>query len=318
MKRLLIIILIFSSNVVCFAQNDIYTDIQGKKVSYFVALEQKNRSPRFHNDETYISLNQDLAQPIIYRRKQQVIPDLLVFYTFSKTDSLIEHILYEWDIRNFEKDEPKKSLEHDVLLIKKYSELLNAMTKQYGKSATEGSLTDLSQIEKEDGLARSDNWEPNDSVGIQLYTYISNYEEKGSPEIRHSHRIRLYLYNLKKKAQDGDNAAQVATANANFQAFMSKLKIDDFIVAKTYLADKTSAKTTDAQLKTFKDLVKFTENIKVFNQIFQVIPNGPIHLVLQYKYENDLENPPLAIIEVSFDGQQKLLGATPLKRQQRN
>ncbi|MEZ0131829.1 hypothetical protein AB9T88_19400, partial [Flavobacterium sp. LBUM151] len=66
---------IFQFNLT-FSQ-EITTEIQGKKIDYFVNIEKKLESELFNTDQTYLSMD-DSAQPFIYKRKEKDIPDLLV------------------------------------------------------------------------------------------------------------------------------------------------------------------------------------------------------------------------------------------------
>lgn len=103
MKNILILTFIFLNINQIIAQ-EIITEIQAKKVSYFIDIENKLKSELFDTNQTYMSMD-DSAQPIIYRRKEKNIPDLLVHYSFSKKDSIMNNVLYEWDTSNFEKQD---------------------------------------------------------------------------------------------------------------------------------------------------------------------------------------------------------------------
>ncbi len=196
MKKItLLILLIFQFNQT-FSQ-EIITEIQGKKIDYFVNIEKKLKSELFDTNQNYMSMDNS-AQPFIYKRKEKNNPDLLVHYSFSKKDSIINEVLYEWDIYNFEKnDNNVKSEKFNKALIEKYKILLKTLTDKYGKSKNEGNLDNFKNIETDIGLKRNDNWKPNDSLEIEMYTAISNYYKKeGFVTTNPTHRIRLYIKNI--------------------------------------------------------------------------------------------------------------------------
>jgi hypothetical protein len=315
MKKLILSLVVVSIAFNCFSQN-ITSDIKGKKVGDFISLEKKYKSLVFDDHQKNISFNQDLAQPIIFRRIQKGLPDLLVYYTFSKTDSLLDNVLYEWDDLNFEKGEgTKKPLAYSVALIKKYNELLKTLIEKFGKSTSTGDLSDLSKIENKHGLQRTDNWKPDETTEIRLYTVISNYYEKdGAVTITPSHRIRLYIYNVKKKIDPKFDSNQVASANALFEDLMAKLKTEDFEGIKPLLNQKIITAAIDNQLKAVKALINFSRKTKVYMQGFQIGTDGKPYLMLQYQYEDDQNSPPMDLIKVIFGQDGKIYGFSPITR----
>lgn len=147
MKRLLFGYILLISQFI-FSQNIIQTDIKEKKIDYYFELEKKLGSKIYKTDEEYISVK-PVTAPFIFERKEKEIPNLLVFYTLNKEDSAIAEILYEWDVRNFEKgDNIKKSLRFNKAMIKKYYKLVDEISKKYGDSKYEGNLVLCSQREK--------------------------------------------------------------------------------------------------------------------------------------------------------------------------
>jgi hypothetical protein len=175
-------------------------DIHGKKIDYFRNLEQELGSTKFSSDQTYISSG-NVAQPEIFLRKEKNLPDLLVYYTYFKNDSTISEINYEWDVYNFDKkDNNIKSLDFEKNLITKYNSIIEIISARFGESEVKGSLNDLSKINTNEGLKRSDVWKPSDSLKIYAYTTISNYFKKdGFVTVNPTHRIRLYVSNLKQE-----------------------------------------------------------------------------------------------------------------------
>lgn len=313
-KIIIFSFLIFQFNIT-FSQ-EISTEIQGKKIGYFVSLEKKLKSELFNNGQTYMSLD-DSAQPIIYKRKEKEIPDLLVQYSFSKNDSIINEVLYEWDVYNFEKnDNNVKSEKFNKALIEKYKNLLKTLTNKYGESKAEGSLDNLKDIESNKGLNRKDTWKPNDSLEIVMYTAISNYYKKeGFVTTNPTHRIRLYIKNIKKKIEPKLDEKTIFISNQNFENFISKLKENNFASAKLFLSDIVIQKITENQLIELRKMIDFNNKLVQYFKGFQMTLTGENYLMLQYKYENEQNEVPKSIIKVIFDEKNKILGIQPMKKE---
>lgn len=315
MKDTLLLAFVIIQFNLAFSQK-ISIEIQGKKIGYFVDIEKKMKSELFNTNQTYLSMD-DSAQPYIYKRKEREIPDLLVEYSFSKKDSIINQVLYEWDVSNFEKkDNNIKSEKFNKALIKKYEDLLKIITSKYGKSEIEGSLDNLKDIETSRGLKRNDSWKPNDSLTIEMYTAISNYYKKeGFVTVNPTHRIRLYVRNIRKKIEPKLNEGSITKSNLNFQSFIANLKDKNFVSAKSSFSDIIKENITENQLLELRELIHFDNNLVVFFKGFQVLMTGENYLMLQYKYENDESEIPKSIIKVIFDEDNKILGIEPMKMQ---
>lgn len=295
---------------------EISTEIQGKKIGYFVSLEKKLKSELYNTGQTYMSLD-DSAQPIIYKRKEKEIPDLLVQYSFSKKDSIINEVLYEWDVYNFEKnDNNVKPEKFNKALIEKYKNLLKTLTNKYGESKTEGNIDNLKDIETYKGLNRKDTWKPNDSLEIVMYTAISNYYKKeGFVTTNPTHRIRLYITNIKKETKPKLDKESIAKSNKNFENFMQKLKENNFIEAKLYMSNIVVQNVTESQLSDLKKDIDFSSKLVSFYTGFQVTMTGKSYMMIQYKYENENNDVPKSIVKVVFDEENKVLGIQPLKKE---
>lgn len=315
MKKIIFLALVVFQFNQTFSQ-EISTEIQGKKIDYFVSIENKLKSELFDTNQTYMSMD-DSAQPFIYKRKEKIIPDLLVEYSFSKKDSTINQVLYEWDVYNFEKnDNNVKSEEFNKALIDKYKTLLRTLTSKYGESKVEGNLDDLKEIESIKGLKRKDIWKPNDSLEIEMYTAISNYYKKeGSVTRNPTHRIRLYVKNIKKKVEPKLDEKTVSNSNLNFEKFIIKLKENNFAEAKLSLSDIVIQNVTENQLLELRKTIDFDNKLILFFKGFQMAMTGQNYLMLQYKYENEQSEVPKSIIKVIFDDKNKILGIQPMKTQ---
>ncbi len=197
---------LFLLSPLCFSQNIIQTEIQGKKLNDFIQLENRLGNKLFKTDENYVSVK-PVFKPVIFERKEKDIPNLLVFYYGYKKDSAIAEILYEWDVHNFDKGENvKKAIAFNKAMIKKYLELIGEVSKKYGKSIREGNLDNLDLLNSSEGLHRSDEWKINDSISISANIDLSeHYERQGMMATVPTHKIRLYVMN-EREEEDAGNA----------------------------------------------------------------------------------------------------------------
>lgn len=315
MKKIILLTFIFFQFNQLYSQ-EIQTEIQGKKIGYFIDIEKKLKSELFDTNQTYMSLD-DSAQPIIFKRKEKNIPDLLVEYKFSKKDSIINEILYEWDVYNFDKsDNNIKSEKFNKSLVEKYNELLKILSSKYGKSETEGNLNDLSKANDSEGLNRKDIWKPNENLEIVMYTAISNYYKKeGYVTVNPTHRIRLYITNIKKKEEPKLDEKTISLANDNFENFIKKMKENNFAEAKLFLSDLIVKNATESQLFELSKNINFDSKLVKYYTGFQIQMTGQNYLMIQYKYENEQSEIPKSIIKAIFDEENKIIGIQPLKKE---
>jgi hypothetical protein len=133
------------------------------------------------NKSSFISLP-GVAQPLEFRRKEEAIPDLVAYYFYFTNDSTIDYILYEWDDENVKghQEAVKKSSKETNAFIDKYKGLYRQISQTFGKSESDGSLTDLSKIET-GGFNKGDVWKPDDSTKIDLSLVLSSKYETNGP-----------------------------------------------------------------------------------------------------------------------------------------
>lgn len=193
------------------------------------------------------------------------------------------------------------------------------ITQTFGKSESDGSLTDLSKIETGD-FKKEDVWKPDDSTKIDLYTVLSGkYEKSGPVTINPTYRIRLYIYNLNKKTgitglQKPDEN-KIRELDSVVKAFMFNLKNNDLGKARSALSPLIAGQVSDEQLAKLRQIVKLDQPIVVYFSGIQMGMDGSQMLMLQYKYEADNSSPPDVLIRVLFDEKGKILGIRSTKRQ---
>lgn len=293
---------------------EIHTDIYGKKMKFFIDLEKKLGGKSYLGNGDII-IPGGMADPLTFRRKEQAIPDLLVTYTFSKVDSLLNQIEYEWDMTNFDLEKKKQSLDVQKAFIRKYGFLADQLNKKYGKSVQKGDLTELANIDKKGGLSRSDRWKPNDTTEVTLYSVFSNFqEEKGNVKIEPTNRIRLFVNKTKKTPPEMSDQALEA-AQRSYDQFILKLRAGDLEGAKAYVSPQIRTQVTEAVFNQLKGIIK-PENFKVYTQSLQSV-NGTNYLMIQYAYESAPEDPK-EIIRVLFDKEHLIIGIQPLARKEKS
>jgi len=313
-KIRVVIGLVFLFSSVVFSQ-EIDTDIYNKKVSFFVEKEKMLKSELYDSGVTHVSLDGS-AQPIIFRRKEKNIPDLLVEYYFSKKDSILNSVLYEWDVTNFEKgDNNIKTAEFSKAIIEKYNSLLKLISKEFGESKSEGSLEDLSKIDAKGGLKRNDVW-TKEGIEIEMYTAVSNfYQKSGIVTISPTYRIRLYVKVLKPKEASQIDESRVVASDLNFSKFISALKVDDLKTSKDYLSDFVLETISDDQLVALAKQINFTDKLVIYFKGNYLTTMGEKYLMIQYRYENDTAEVPSKLIKVYFESDDKIIGIQPIVRE---
>lgn len=303
---------IYSFNT--FAQ-EFATDIHEKKADSFIALEKKLNSKPYLGQKDII-IPQHMAEPLLYRRAEKNIPDLVVTYTFTQKDSLVNSIEYEWDMLNFERERKPQPLKVQQAFIKKYLLLADFYTKKYGKSDQNGELTDLSKLDQPHGLNRKDQWKPNDSTEVWLHCTFSNIREKqGNATIEPTNRIRLSINKVKKNNTPKLNEKDLTAAKLTFDQFILKLRAGDLEGGKAFLSPTIRNQVNETVFNQIKAAIK-PEAFKIFNQGFQIIPDGNTYLTIQYTYIG-ASNPPSEIVKVLFDNEHLIVGFHPLRLQQK-
>ena len=149
-----------------------------------------------------------------------------------------------------------------------------------------------------------------------MYATVSNYYEKnGAVTINPTHRIRLYIKNIKKKIEPKLDEKNVFISNQNFENFILKLKENNFAEAKLFLSDIVLEKVTENQLIELRKMIDLENKLVQYFKGFQASFTGENYLMLQYKYENEQSEIPKSLIKVIFDENNKILGIQPMKKE---
>ncbi len=162
-------------------------------------------------------------------------------------------------------------------------------------------------------------WKPNDSLEITLSITSSNYYEKrGAVTINPVHRIRLYIKNLsaqekKPKIQAADEH-KIEKLNLKVKNFLSVLQKKDINGIKSYLSEKIVHQINDKVVAELVKNIDFDRELELIYQGIQFDREGNVYTLLAYKYKDDKENPPVMMMKIIFDAQDKIIGFQPLKR----
>jgi hypothetical protein len=297
---------------------DLQLDIHTYKLPYYLNLEQRLGSQKAPNTSVYL-LEKGVAQPVIYRRKEVNIPDLLCYYYYYEKDSALQSILYEWDESNpIDHREPAKKTKAEIQnFIKKYNSLYAQIAARYGKSKKKGDLSDISKADE--GIDRRDLWNPDDSTEIEMYTALSNkYEQNGPVTTTPTYRIRLYLKNTKRALSTSLPSLteeKIHALDLVAQEFFSAMKDKNMEKAKGCLSSLIVQKVTDTQFEQLSQAVRVKEGLEIFfTGVLNGLDGSTSFYVLQYKYANDANNPPREMVKVLFDDSDKIVSVQPSKR----
>lgn len=290
-------------------------NIHKNKLAHFLSLENDVGSERFENNVNYIS-PKGVAQPILFKRNQDNLPDLIISYFYFQKDSGIANILYEWDDKSVSGLNPKKSTKEINSFIDKYKELYNQIFKTFGAGKSESDVNDLSKIETGD-FKKMDTWEPNDSTEIDLYMILSGkYEKKGNTTINPTYRIRLDIRNRRKNAEafSKPDESKIKELDLVVKTFLSNLQSKDFDKARLSLSDQIINNVPNEQLEKLKQSIKFNDELIIYMHGAQMRLDGSTFLTLQYKYKTDSNTPPKELLNITFDEKNKIIGIRPTKR----
>lgn len=297
MTRLIILISSFFIFFNASAQ-DIQLNIHGKKMREFIDLEQKLGGELFQG-ESDIIIPKGMATPLTYKRKETGIPDLVVTYTFSSKDSLIDCINYEWEMSNFEQLSKKQLLSLQKAMISKHQLLADHLHQKIGDGRKNGNLNDLGKMNIKSGLRSNELWKPNDTLMVDLFALFSNYKDEEPPIFaRPKNTVSVLVSKTIKPVKPVTRAEPLHQAQKNFDEFMLKLGSGDEEGAKGLLSLQIRDKMTSAMLKTIKALIK-SEPFSLYDYD-AVLINNVSYLIIDYAYANDNEDPS-KVVRATFD-----------------
>lgn len=311
-----ILVLPFLLTAIRASAQTIELNIHQKKMAYFLNIEKTLGSEKVETNTSYITADGEV-HPILYKRKQINLPDLIITYFYAQKDSGISSIQYEWSDKTANESNPKKSPGEIASFINKYKELYEQIFKVFGAGKSDEDISDLSTIET--GHFRKENsWSPNDSTKIEMYMVLSSkYEKKGASTTVPTYRIRLNISNRKNNASpfSKPDEAKIKELDTTFKTFLTHLLSRNFEKARLSISDKVVNNITNALLEKASQNIKADDELIIFMTGTQMSPEGISLLIVQYKYKSDTNMPPKELLNVMFDEKNKIIGMQPTKRQ---
>ncbi len=299
------------------AGQNLELDIHKKTVADFVKIEQSLGSNSYPNRFNHISPG-DIAQPVIYTRKETLLPDLLCYYYFNKKDSAIDNIMYEWKDQDSPatRDSTPKTTEQVNGFMTKYKEVYGQIEKIYGPGETKGNWDGKTKFANTE-IERTDEWNTKDSTKINLSIYISHkYEKHGSATQYPTYVIRLSVRN-KMKPQEALKLekTRIDSLDNVFRRFIAAMRGSDFDMARACLSDLIKHTATNQSLSEVIKEIRLKEKLILAFTAMQALPDGRSFPMLKYTYESKKGNGPTTIIIVQFDRENKIIAIQPMQRQ---
>jgi len=315
MKKHLILILSGLISIPLYSQ-DLFLQIQGKKIDDAVQQEERAGGKRIENNFRYMS-GKGISQPVRFTRKQNDLPNLITsIFSFEK-DSTIYKINYEWHDDTTRTENNKRASSNEInAFVTKYKDLRAHISKVYGESNGNGNLENLSAIDS-GHFERRDKWETKDSTEVELYMVLSSkYEKNGAVTKIPTYRINLDITNLSSKSEQAPKLtdARIENLNGLFQKFLSSLQNNQFDATREQLADVIKDKVSSQQLQVLRDNINFKDSLVLFASGMQMGFDGTTSVMLQYRYKKDTAAPPSQLIKVIFDDKDRILGIQPTRR----
>ena len=302
-KKLLLTSILLSTTFSLFSQEFI-TDIHSKSIEECVKIESKLGSEQVLPKSHTISFNGN-AQPIKFVRKEEVIPDLEVYYYFNAYDSTMTSIRYLWDVRSIEKKENnKQSLTFQKALAEKYYSLEKMLTSKLGKSIVEGSIEDLQEANTV-GLLKKNTWQPNDSTEVILGISISNvYQKEGIVSKIPTHRIRLQVLNKKEPKKPVDQNQSISISEFLIP-FFQEVENGNLADSKSYFSNFTEAEAINEMLDLMRAQINFEQPI-TFVDGSRISAKGSTYVLLEYTYTNKNDGDEIKDLRIFLDVYDKI------------
>jgi len=271
-------------------------------------METNNKSELIKDNSQYMN-GEDTGQPIIYKRTQSGLPDLLVYYFPFKRDSSISSIRYTWT----DKEAPVRPLNELKSYISKYKELLGYITAKYGKSNSKGNLDDLSLIDTK-GLTRNDSW-VNDTTNIEMYiTLYNKHVVQGNMTINPTHTLTLFVRSPSEKPVTPVlSKEKISKLDSLTKLFLADICSGNLADSRSFLSPLIIGQVKDEQLIALKAAIK-DDKWALNMSGMQVSSSGKAYNNLRYARKDDSNTPPLEWVSIVFDDNDKIIAVQPLTR----
>ncbi|MGO4709848.1 peptidylprolyl isomerase [Chryseobacterium sp. 2TAF14] len=99
--------------------------------------------------------------------------------------------------------------------------------------------------------------------------------------------------------------------NQSFSKFVSALKSKDKQAVESLISDKVKSLVNENMIQKLSGGISFERKTDVYQSGYQKLLDNQTYPAIQYKYEDDKNNPPRDLITVIFENDGKILGVKP-------
>jgi len=99
--------------------------------------------------------------------------------------------------------------------------------------------------------------------------------------------------------------------NQSFSKFVSALKASDKNAVSDLISEKVKNLVNEKMIQTLSGGISFDRKTEVYQSGYQKLIDNQTYPAIQYKYEDDKQNPPRDLITVIFENDGKILGVKP-------
>jgi hypothetical protein len=297
--------------------------ILGRHLHEYIGFEERIGSEIMEYDTKYM-LAPSLAQPIIFSRStDEFLIKPIVKYYFTKEDSIVQQIFYEWDavnsIENYLTYHEGDLLDESSLdaFVQKYHELKSEVVNILGEGTSTGKTIKNQRLELLSSNLK-DNW-TTDSISIEMYVTFSNvFEEKGNGKVMPTHRIRVQVRSKDYQELDLSSAFKEIFKMDDKQGEVAEEFMDLLIKGKY----KASWKLVSPQIQSKISYSVYLKEVQVVEQLkkqygdeVELAVRGPnftqegVVFMYSFKFKDDEFSPPRILMDVYFKmGENRVYG----------
>ncbi|MFL9832651.1 peptidylprolyl isomerase [Chryseobacterium terrae] len=104
---------------------------------------------------------------------------------------------------------------------------------------------------------------------------------------------------------------KIGLYNQSFSKFVSALKSKDKQAVESLISDKVKSLVNENMIQKLSGGISFERKTEVYQSGYQKLLDNQTYPAIQYKYEDDKNNPPRDLITVIFENDGKILGVKP-------
>lgn len=199
-KTTLFFVILLISKIGVSQENSL--DISSKTLAEYIELENQFTGGKI-NDPSFENIFDDINH-ISFIRKDNSVPDtdLIIRYVFTKNDSVVKQIRYEWDIDN---DTRNMGIKKDKVfrnaLVSFFFQLENQLISVIGESEVQGILTDETEINVKDEYYKTHKWiigKTRIDLTIKMYNALNNEQKQSIYYIHMTYRDMQQPYSGEK------------------------------------------------------------------------------------------------------------------------